>query len=74
MRAPVPQIQMITILASMKSFLWPFSTYTNFHNMNMSNATEISNVADRVWKVLDFVSTMNMDLTGLKVYNFSNST
>jgi hypothetical protein len=49
----------------------------NIHNINMSKSTpsqaaasgstietSLSNVADRVWKVLDFMSTANIDLTG----------
>ena len=49
-------------------FLQPSSasSTTNFDNINMStgSATETSNVADRVRKVLDFMSTVNLDLTG----------
>ena len=52
-------------------FLRPSSTFTNFDmsNINMSSstssATETSNdVVDRVQKVLEFMSTMNLDLTG----------
>jgi hypothetical protein len=41
---------------------------TNFDNINMPNGTgsttETSNVADRVRKILDFMSTVNLDLTG----------
>ena len=42
------------------------SSTTNFDNINMStgSATDTSNVADRVRKVLDFMSTVNLDLTG----------
>ena len=49
-------------------FLRPSTT--NFDNINIStgnddgHADETDNVAERVWKVLEFMSTVNLDLTG----------
>ena len=45
------------------------SSFTNIDNIHMSNtsdhtASEFSDVAERVHKVLDFMSTVNFDLTG----------
>ena len=45
------------------------SEFTNFDNIHMSNTSdhttgESSDVAERVRKVLDFMSTVNFDLTG----------
>ena len=47
-------------------FLQPSSISIDFDNINMpdGSAVETSNVADRVRKVLDFMSTVNLDLTG----------
>ena len=48
-------------------FLQPSFTSTNLDSINMSNinaTSSTSNVAERVWEALDFMSTMDMDLTG----------
>ena len=47
-------------------FLQPSSISIDFDNINMpdGSAAETSNVADRVRKVIDFMSTVNLDLTG----------